>query len=247
MHHLHIMNRLSIVKKMDALQMPVFTRQQFAAAFGTDSDYAAVLLSRMTSDGALVRVMRGKYCLPETDIRCIASALFPPSFVSLWKAFEYYGTTTQMPRITDVISTKRSRVIPVELETGSYKIRLINTHPSKIFGFTKIRIDGKVAFIAEKERAIIDGLQYSNYVPLDEVFSTVSDGIEPDKAINFAKRIGMQAVMKRMGYLLERGGYECSPKDFGKLSKTYVPLDPQMPKRGKHDSKWRIIANTVIE
>lgn len=231
---------------MEAQQLPVFTRQQFAATLGLDNDYAAVLLSRMVRDKVLIRVMRGKYSLPDTDILCIASALHPPSYVSLWKAFEYYGTTTQMPTITDVICTKRPRIISVTLETGNFRIRFIKTHPSNISGIKKARIDGKIAFIAEKERAVVDGLQYINYVPLSEVYCALSSGAEPEKIIDFAKRTGIQAVMKRAGYLLEKAGFACTPEDFGKLSKTYVPLDPESPKRGKHDRKWRIIANTVI-
>ena len=241
------MDRLSIVKKLETQQVSVYTRQQFAAALGLDNDYAAVLLSRMVDDDVIVRIMRGKYCLPDTSILCIASCIYPPSYVSLWKAYEYYGTTTQMPIRTDVICTKRPHTIHLNMETGRFKIRFIKAHPSKIFGFRKERIDGKIAFIAEKERAVIDGLQYMNYLPLSETYEAISIGIDPRRVIDFARRIGIQTVMKRTGFLLEKAGFPCSTKSFGKLSKTYIPLDPALPKRGKYDSKWKIIENTVIE
>jgi len=65
--------------------------------------------------------------------------------------------------------------------------------------------------------------------------------------MDYAKRIGRQSVIKRLGYLLSIVGINCSPEYLTGLSKTYVPLDPALPKRGKYDSKWRIIANRVIE
>ncbi len=241
------MNRLSVVKMLENMQIPVFTVQQFSAILGKDSAYAAVLLNRMIGANELTRIMRGRFALPDTDILCIASSIYFPSYVSLWKAFEYYGATTQMPRMVDVVCTKRPCVLKIELETGNFQIRFINTASSKIYGIKKVKIEGKIAFIAEKERAIIDSLQYMDYISLDEVYFSMSSTIEPEKIIEYAKRSEKQSVMKRAGYLLEKAGYSCQPYDFGGLSQTYVPLDPKNPKQGKYDPKWRIIVNTVIE
>ena len=108
-------------------------------------------------------------------------------------------------------------------------------------------IDGKVAFIAEKERAIIDGLLFPGRVPMDEIVGMLMTQIEPDRVIQYAKWTKRQSVMKRTGFLLGLTGYECKPEDFGWLSDTYILLDPAQPRRGKYDHTWRITMNTVIE
>ena len=102
------MNRISVVKKLGSQQSAVFTRQQFAVLTGKDPDAAAVLLSRMTKEGIIVRIMKGKYCLPETNHLSAASGLYAPSYVSLWSAYEHYGITTQMPRIIQVVNSIHS-------------------------------------------------------------------------------------------------------------------------------------------
>jgi len=235
-----------MIRKIEEMLSSVFTLQQFSALLGVDSRYAAVLLSRMVADGDLVRIMRGKFGLPGSNILCVASSIYPPSYVSLWKAYEYYGTTTQAPSMVDVICTDRSQTIAVELESGIYRIRFINTQPKEIYGIRKTMIEGKIAFIAEKEKAVIDGIRYAGRVPMDEVYTAITSGIEAKKAIEYARRTGKQSVMKRTGFLLEKAGYPCNPGDFT-LSHTYVPLDQNGPRRGKHDGKWRIIDNMVME
>lgn len=240
------MNRLSIVKKLESQQSAVFTRQQFAVLTGKDPDAAAVLLSRMVKEGIIVRVMRGKYCLPETNPLSVASGLYAPSYVSRWSAYEYYGITTQMPRIIEVVNCAHSGNLRLDLESGTYQVSFIKTKPSWVFGVKKERLGGKVALIAEKERAIIDGLLFGTLVPIDEIFAFLSSGIDRSKIIGYANRIGKQSLMKRLGYLLSRSGLDCDPKDFGELSKTYVPLDPLNPRRGIFDSNWRIIVNVAI-
>ncbi|MDG6220314.1 MAG: hypothetical protein QCI38_02545, partial [Candidatus Thermoplasmatota archaeon] len=242
-----VMNRLPLIRKLEDMQSSVFTLQQFSALFGADSKYAAVLLNRMNADGDIVRIMRGKFCLPQANILCVASSIYPPSYISLWKAYEYYGTTTQTPSIIDVVCTDRSQKIVVRLESGIHTLRFINTSPKGIFGIKKENIEGKVAFIAEKEKAVIDGIQYGGRVPLDEVYAAITSGIEVEKIKEYARRTGKQSVLKRVGFLLEKAGYSCKPKELGPLSQTYVALDTDGPRRGKHDGKWRIIDNLVME
>ncbi len=241
------MNRLLIVKRLELQELPVFTTQQLAVLLGMNVNSTAVLLSRLVRDGVLARVQRGRYCLPSTNLLAVASGIYTPSYVSLWAAFEYYGITTQSPRVIDVINLAHSGRVSLTLEGESFILRFIKTTGSLIYGLNKTYVGNKVAFLAEKERAIIDGLLFTGYVPLDEVVEAVRSGIDVNKAIEYAKRTKKQSVMKRLGYLLTMEGIIFSPHDFGKLSGTYVPLDPSLPKRGRYDRLWRVIDNTVIK
>ena len=242
-----IMNRLSVVKSLEAQEIPVLSTQQIGILLGMNTESVSVLLSRLVKDGVLTRVQRGYYSLPSTDVRAIASGIYPPSFVSLMAAFEYYGTTTQSPRIIDVINPIFSGMLPISLENGKYIIRFIKTKESLIYGFRREYFNNKIGFMAEKERAVIDGLLFSRYVPLGEVVSAIRSGVNIDKVIKYAKKANKQTLMKRLGYLLSSEGVDISPEDFGITSDTYVGLEASLPKRGRYDKKWRVIVNTVIE
>jgi predicted transcriptional regulator of viral defense system len=141
----------------------------------------------------------------------------------------------------------RSGQIPIKIENGRFLIRFIKIVPSLMYGYTKTYLGGTVALIAEKEKAVVDSLLFSEYIPLDEVATCIKTGIDYKKAVDYAMRTKRQTVMKRLGFMLSKEGIVCSPDDFGALSKTYVPLDPKLPRRGKHDRKWHVIINRVVE
>jgi len=241
------MDNLTVIKLLESKQSAVFTTQQLTALLKMDVDSAAVKLNRLVNKGFLIRVIRGRYTLPSNPILSVSSAIYHPSYVSLLAAFEHYGTTSQSPRIIDVINPMRSCQIPINIENGRYLVRFIKVAPPLMYGYTKTYLGGTSALIAEKEKAVVDSLLFSGYVPLDEVVACIKTGIDYKKAVDYAVRTKRQTVIKRLGYLLSKEGIDCSPDDFGKLSKTYVPLDTKFPRRGKHDRKWHVIINRVIE
>lgn len=241
------MDNLTVIKLLESKQSAVFTTQQLAALLKMDANAAAVKLNRLVDKRVLIRVIRGRYTLPSTPILAVASAIYHPSYVSLLAAFEHYGATTQSSRIIDVINPMRSGQIPIDIENGSFLVRFIKTAPSLMYGYTKTYLGETVALIAEKEKAVVDSLLFSEYIPLDEVAACIKTGIDYKKAVDYAVRTKRQTVMKRLGFMFSKEGIVCSPDDFGKLSKTYVPLDPKLPRRGEHDRKWHVIINRVVE
>lgn len=226
-------------------QLAVYTTQQLAVKMKIAP--ATVRLNRLVKKGVLVRVIRGRYTLSSADILATASGMYLPSYVSLLAAFEHYGTTTQSPRVIDVVNPLQSCQISLELESGRFDVRFIKVNKLLMYGYNKIYRAGKAAMIAEKEKAIIDSLILSKYVPLDDIAACIRSDINHKKAIEYARRTGRQSIMKRLGYLFSNEGIACSPDNFSILSKTYVPLDPRHPRRGRYDQKWRVIVNRVIE
>ena len=241
------MNDLELTKLFEAGQNAVLTTQQLAVLMSMSAKATAVKLNRLVNRGVLVRVTRGRFVLPYADILTIASGIYAPSYVSLLAAFEHYGTTTQLTRVIDIINPVHSGQIELSLESGQFIIRFIKVHPSLVFGYQKKFLNGMVAFIAEKEKAIVDSLLLSGYVSLDETAACIRSIIDYKKAMEYAKHTNRQSVIKRLGYMLADFGIECSKENLIGLTKTYVPLDPALPKRGKYDSKWRIIINRVVE
>jgi len=241
------MDNLTVIKMLENKQSAVFTTQQLAVLLRMDINSASVKLNRLAEKKVLVRILRGRYTLPSNPILAVASTIYQPSYVSLLAAFEHYGTTTQSPRIIDVVNPVRSGQLPVNIASGQFIVRFIKVAPSLLYGYTKIYLGEVAALIAEKERAIVDNFLFPEYSPLDEAAACIKSGINHNKAIDYAMQTKKQTVMKRLGYMLSQEGINCSPNDFGVLSKTYVPLDPKLPRRGKHDAKWRLIINRVVE
>ena len=240
------MDSLRVTRLMDEHLAPVFTTQQLSAMLGMDPPSATVKLHRLAKDGALVRVMRGRYCLPSTHPLAVASGLYVPSYVSMLAAFEYHGTTTQSARVIDVMNTERSGSLSSTLDAGPFEITFIHLPPSLIYGFERVRLDGKDAFVASKERAIVDGLMMPGNVPLDETVACLRDGVDIERLVEYARGTGRQVVVKRLGHLMATEGIPFDHTALGVVSDTYVPLDPSFPRRGKHDPRWRVISNRVL-
>lgn len=241
------MDNLAFTKMLERGQSAVLTTQQLAVSLDMELNATSVKLKRLVDKGVLVRVIRGRYTLPSTNILAVASNIYHPSYVTLLASFEYHGTTTQSPRVIDIFNPVHSGRISLALEAGKYELRFVKVNASLMYGYRKVFFGETAALVAEKEKAIVDGLLIPEYVSLDEILACIRGGIEPERAIEYAKRTKRQIVMKRLGYLLSTEGIDCLPDDFNGLSRTYVPLDPALPRRGKYDSKWRLIVNRVIE
>jgi len=238
---------LRVVRMLEEHRAPVLTTQQMSAMLGMEPSSATVKLHRLARDGAVVRVMRGRYCLPTVHPLAVASGLYTPSYVSMLAAFEYHGTTTQSTRVIDVMNTRRSGSLRVDLDAGPYDVTFIHLPPSHIYGFERVRVGGKDAFVASKERAIVDGLMLPGNVPLDETVACLRSGVDVGRLVDHARRTGRQVVVKRLGHLLASEGIAFDHEALGPVSGTYVPLDPSFPRRGEHDPRWRVIRNRVVE
>ena len=241
------MDALRVTRSLEEHNAAVFTAQQLSAILGMEPSSATVKLHRLAKSGALVRVMRGRYCLPSIHPLAVASGMYIPSYVSLLAAFEYHGTSTQSSRVIDVVNTRRSGSISIALDAGPYVITFIHLPPSLIYGLERVRIGGKDAFVASKERAIVDGLMLPGNVPLDETVAGLRSAVDVERLVDYARRTGRQVVVKRLGHLMATEGIEFDQAALGEISDTYVPLDPSFPRRGEHDPRWRVIGNRVIE
>jgi predicted transcriptional regulator of viral defense system len=74
--------------------------------------------------------------------------------------------------------------------------------------------------------------------------------ISPERLVEYAIRLNIGAVIRRLGYLLEL--YELGTDKTAKaltnrLTNTYVPLDPVLPNQGKHLHRWRLRLNVEPE
>ncbi|MBM4249574.1 MAG: hypothetical protein FJ149_09130 [Euryarchaeota archaeon] len=241
------MNDLALVRRLERGHLAVRTAQQMAATLGLRPASARVRLNRLVQRGVLARPARGTYCLASADHLAVATGIYQPSYASLLAAFEHHGTTTQTARVLDVINPVHSGTMVLHLESGGHRVRFIKVAGRLVFGYQRVFRQGMAATVADREKAVVDTLLLPGHAPLDEAFACIRAGIEPQKAMDYARMTGRQAVMKRLGLLLSIAGLGPDAPMEVRLSGTYVPLDPSLPRRGKFDRCWRVIINRVIE
>ena len=238
---------LALARKLQSGRLAVLTTSQLSAALGLNIASARVRLNRLVRRGVLARLSRGRYCLPAAGPLAVASGFYQPSYVSLAAAFEFHGTSTQSTNMIDVVNPVRSGQTTIRLDSGRFIVRFVKVGHRLMYGFLRVFQNGSAANVAEKERAVVDTLLLPGRAPLDEAFACIRSGVDASKAMEYARRTRRQAVVKRLGFLLSRAGLEPGPSAAGRLSPTYVPLDPALPRRGAFDRRWRIIVNRVVE
>lgn len=148
------MERLNLYKIRDlALKSgrAVFSIQQLANLIGKPKSIAKVYASRMAKKGLVKRLLRGKISFVEDDF-VIAAQLLEPSYISLNSALLFHNIITQVPKAIECVTPRNSRRYG-ELGIVYHKI------PSRLlFGYKKYRKAGSYIFVAEPEKALLDGI-----------------------------------------------------------------------------------------
>jgi predicted transcriptional regulator of viral defense system len=104
--------------------------------------------------------------------------------------------------------------------------------------------------VSDLERTAIDGLKQPEHCGgLTEVakgFWMRRDAIAAPKLVDYALRLGVGAVVRRLGFLLETFEID-APAEIERLrpalTATYAPLDPVMPAEGPWQARWRVRVN----
>jgi predicted transcriptional regulator of viral defense system len=135
---------------------------------------------------------RGYYTAHDDPV-IYASHIHYPSYISLWYAFQHYGTTTQFPAKIEVMARKAEFLEQIEL---------IRT--AKMWGYSQVNYNGYRIFMADLEKAIIDAIE-TERVPIDEVVNAVGKA-DMRKLEEYALRMPVGA-MKRIGYVAEMAGH----------------------------------------
>ena len=133
----------------------------------------------------------------------------------------------------------------------SYKV--ISLRPEKFFGVVKDWINEMPFMVTDREKTIIDGLDLPQYVGgVAEVTKALSIGwtqLNESKLRKYAVKIGISAVAKRLGFLMETlglGNVEALRRVVT-LAPGFSPLDPTLPHHGKYNRRWGLLVNTEIK
>ena len=104
--------------------------------------------------------------------------------------------------------------------------------------------------VSDLERTILDGLKQPEHCGgLTEVakgFWMRREAIAVPTLVDYALRLRVGAVVRRLGFLLETFEVEASAEIErlrAALTATYAPLDPLMPAEGPWNARWRVRVN----
>jgi predicted transcriptional regulator of viral defense system len=265
------MNNKSISKQsnkilmyFNELDIQCFDYEQARYALPESKDSALrELLRDMTRRGLLMRVKRGLYYIipyeedPETfmpDWHLIAGHLVNGSdyYIGYYSALQIHNLITQ-PSLKEqvVVSTQQK---PSSTRIKDIDFQFIYHNDQHFFGSKEIWIDSfHKVLCSDLEKTIIDCLFKPHYsggiVETAKAIYISRKKINYGTLLNYAVKFNSQAVIKRLGFLLELLNIETSIIESLKKTKTdsVVILDTELPKSGKIKTRWSIQQNVETE
>jgi predicted transcriptional regulator of viral defense system len=172
-------------------------------------------------------------------------------YLSHATAMEIHGMTTQ-PQLVVTVSAPKPRRSVTAL---GVEFRFVRCRHEHFFGLTEhwVTKQEKVC-VSDLERTIIDGLKQPEHCGgVTEVAKSLwmrRRDVNLDRLVQYARRIGVGAVVRRLGFLLETYEMAGAP-DLDRLrnglTATYVRLDPVLPAEGKRLRRWRLQLNVDPE
>lgn len=183
-----------------------------------DSRAAAKRLSRWAAQGWLKRVQRGVYTPIPLDARSaeqtledpwvLIPRLFEPGYVGGWSAAEHWGLTEQLFREICVFTARPFRTKRRDIAGVTFALQ--STQEQAIFGTRSVWRARVRVQVSDLHRTIVDllarpgaggGIRHVSAC-LKEYLDR-SDADLP-RVLEYADRLGVGAVYKRLGFLLER-------------------------------------------
>jgi len=237
------MNKIELLKRLE--KYVVFNSTVFKNLVGKDKGYSKLLLHRLKKSNYIFEIERNRYTMHK-DAFLITSHIVWPSYISLWSAIRYYNLTEQIPHAIWVITTRKRKKKTIRyLDT---EIIFVLTKPKYFFGFKKVDLKGFEIFVAEPEKAIIDSLLFRK-ISFSEIHSIIKvniKNINTKKLIDFTLRTNNKTLIKRVGFLLDKLGFDYYKKLKNYIYAVYTPLEYNLPSRGEKNKKWRIIENVTV-
>ena len=236
-----------------------FTTAEAAHTTGLTGPLTSSLLHKARKRGLVSQLKRGLFVIVPPELGSsaeyagnpylVARYLVDdaPYFLSHAAAMELHRMVTQPQFVIFVSSTKR---IPSQTLHGT-QFRFVLLKSKDFFGTTKHWVTKQESIeTSDLERTILDGLRHPEYcggiTAVAKGLWMRHDDVRVPKLIEYAHRLGVGSIYRRLGYLLELFGIGTQAELQSlraTLTATYVPLDSSLPREGSHTAKWRLQLN----
>jgi predicted transcriptional regulator of viral defense system len=221
------------------------------------------LLSDMVKRGLLMRLKKGLYYIipyeqepnvfmPDWHILVAHLTKGNEHYIGYYSALQIHDLITQPSLKEQIVVAKQIRPSTIQIKTVLFQF--IYHHEDHFFGSTKIWIDSfNKVICSDLEKTFIDCLFKPDYaggiVEIAKAIHTAKDKIKFDRLLEYTQRFKSQAVIKRLGFILETLDIESGIIKQLQRTKTdsYVLLDTELPKSGKMISRWSILQNLETE
>lgn len=222
-------------------------------------DAVKKLLSEMTKRGLLMRIKEGLYYVIPfeqdaesfmPDWHLLSQYLVGDAeyYIGYYSALQIHGLTTQ-PHLKEQIVVNR-QIKPSALLIKGIPFQFIYHNGKHFFGNKKMWIDSfnKVQ-CSDLEKTIIDSLFKPLYAGgISEISKAIyksKEKLDYPKLLEYTQRFGSQAVIKRLGFLLELLKVDNPIIENLQMltSNSLVLLEPAHPKGGKAISRWSVQQN----
>ena len=221
------------------------------------------MLSNMTKRGLLMRVKDGLYYvipfeqdaktfMPDWHLLSQYLAGDAEYYIGYFSALQIHSLTTQ-PNLREQIVVNK-QIKPSTLFVKEIPFQFIYHNEKHFFGNKKTWIDSfNRVQCSDLEKTIIDCLFKPEYAggitEIAKAIYKIKGKIDYSKILLYAKRFDSQAVIKRLGFLLELLDIKHTAIDeLQKLrTNSVVLLEPSYPKEGKTISRWAVRQNMDTE
>jgi len=226
---------------------------------GKDNTTVRKLLSDMTKRGVIMRIKEGLYHRIPYEQKAdqyfpnwhlTAEAMVEPKeyYIGFYSALDIYGLITQ-PSIFEQVVT-HEQIKPKIKQVKNVRFDFITLSKNHFFGYKKQWIDDfhKVN-CSDLEKTFLDCLYKPDYAggitEITKALYKCRENLQPIKFQDYLEKFNTQAVYKRLGFIIDQLILFPELQNFitGKISSSYAPLEPYLPKQGNYSSKWGIIDN----
>ncbi|MDZ7878629.1 MAG: transcriptional regulator [Saprospiraceae bacterium] len=220
------------------------------------------VLSDMVKNGLLMRLQDGFYTIipyhnePETyfpNWHIVAHHLAgeTPYYIGYYSALALYDLTVQPSLREQIVVAKPIR--PTTHFVKDILFQFITHNEPHFFGVSKKWVEDGTFRIhcSDLEKTLIDCAFKPDYAggvsQLSHALYKSRAVLNPEKMLDYTQRFGSDAVVRRLGFLLEaldilpelaRALNEQTPKPT-----SYVALETALPKKGQMYSRWGIVQN----
>jgi len=219
--------------------MEVFTEEYSPAS-------AHNRLQMLARVGWFLRVKNGLYVIIENlssrsisdlSLLIISQALNKDSYISLDAALNYYGMFDQYAKNITAINLKFSK--NYKFQNNNFKF--VKVDEKYYFGFTQVRVDGKIINIAMKEKALLDILYLDNsFYSASLVYEKLKyhkNDIDFSKLEEYALKSGV-SLQRKIGLLFDE--LKINSDRLLANSKKHPGYSRFTKESKKFNAKWRL-------
>ncbi|MDR1940979.1 MAG: hypothetical protein LBQ47_01475 [Endomicrobium sp.] len=247
-------NEVGIIARLSYYDKDIISFEELKSYMPVGYKYVKQAIYNLKKKKILTPIKRGIYSfnpiwsLPsgkQINALKIGNAFFSNKnyYVGYYNMFNFYGLTEQMPKTTFILNKKISATKII----NGLEFKFIKLKEEFFYGITEIEIDGEKVKASDKERTMLDFIDYWNFSQAKEKIIEIIKNRKCNiqKFIEYAVLFPKVKIRKFAGMLLDEAGVdEKATKDLYKSIKdTALISTSRFSRRGKKNKKWGAIVN----